>query len=168
MRPGDPNYGRQEEPRAARIPTGGGMTAQDERTWSMLSHLSVLLWFITGLLAFLFFITILLIPVGLVLLVPWAPLVVWFVYKDRSRRVRFHAAQAFWYQVAWLVVLNIGWFITVFLSFFIIGLLLVPLMIIVNLAPFVHAIYAGVKVNQGVDYRYPIIADMVDGGQRVI
>ncbi len=126
------------------------------------------MWFITGLLASLLLITIVLIPVGLVLLVPWVPLVIWFVYKNRSQRVRFHAAQAFWYQVAWLVVLNIGWFITIFLSFFIIGILLIAVMLIVNLAPFAHGIYAGVKVNQGVDYRYPIIADMIDGGQRVI
>jgi hypothetical protein len=35
--------------------------------------------------------------------------------------------------------------------------------------PFVHGCYAAYKVSQGVDYRYPFIADRLDGGrQRVV
>jgi hypothetical protein len=34
------------------------------------------------------------------------------------------------------------------------------------LAPVVHGCYAAYKVNQGVDYRYPFIADRIDGGAR--
>ncbi len=145
----EPNYGRpEEEPRVTRIPQGGGMSARDEQTWSMLSHLSVLVNLITG--------------VG----GPVAALVIWLVYKDRSQRVAFHALQSLWYQVAWAVILFVGWSITIFLSLFFIGLLLVPVMLVASLVPFVHQCYAAYKVNQGVDYRYPIVANMIDGGRR--
>ena len=46
----DPNYGRhqEDEPRLTRVQVGG-MSAQDERTWSILAHLSILLNLISGL-----------------------------------------------------------------------------------------------------------------------
>jgi uncharacterized Tic20 family protein len=145
----DPNYGSpREEPRLSRIPQGSGMSAQDERTWSMLAHLSILLSLVTGIGG------------------PIAALVIWLIYKDKSQRVAFHALQSLWYQVAWAVILFVGWSITFILMFVLIGFLLVPVMAIVSLVPFVHMCYAAYKVYQGVDYRYPIIADMVDGGQR--
>jgi uncharacterized Tic20 family protein len=146
----DPNYGNQrEEPRLRGVPVGGGMSLQDERTWSMLGHLSVLLNLITGIGG------------------PIAALVIWLVYKDRSRRVAFHALQSLWYQVAWAVLLLIGWTVTFVLSFVFIGLLLIPVMLLVSLVPFVHQCYAAYKVYQGVDYHYPVIADMVDKEHRI-
>ncbi|MDQ4083545.1 MAG: DUF4870 domain-containing protein [Actinomycetota bacterium] len=150
MQQQDPNYGtpREEEPRLTRVPVGGGMSAQDERTWSMLAHLSVLLNIVTGIGG------------------PIAALVIWLVYRDRSRRVSFHALQSLWYQVAWAVILFVGWFVTGILSIIFIGLLLIPVMLIATLVPFVHQCYAAYKVYQGVDYRFPIIADMIDGGRR--
>ena len=145
----DPNYGSpQEEPQLSRVPMGNGMSAQDERTWSMIAHLSVLLSLVTGIGG------------------PIAALVIWLVYKDRSQRVAFHALQSLWYQVAWAVILFVGWSITFILMFVLVGFLLVPVMAIASLVPFVHQCYAAYKVYQGVDYRYPIIADMVEGGRR--
>ena len=145
----DPNYGSpQEEPQLSRVPMGNGMSAQDERTWSMIAHLSVLLSLVTGIGG------------------PIAALVIWLVYKDRSQRVAFHALQSLWYQVAWAVILLVGWSITFILMFVLIGFLLVPVMAIASLVPFVHQCYAAYKVYQGVDYRYPVIADMVEGGRR--
>jgi uncharacterized Tic20 family protein len=145
----DPNYGSpQEEPRLSRVPMGNGMSAQDERTWSMIAHLSVLLSLVTGIGG------------------PIAALVIWLVYKDRSQRVAFHALQSLWYQVAWAVILFVGWRITLILMFVLVGFLLVPVMAIASLVPFVHQCYAAYKVYQGVDYRYPVIADMVEGGRR--
>ena len=150
MQQEDPNYGTQrEEPRLNRIPVGGGMSAQDERTWSMIAHLSVLLSLVTGIGG------------------PIAALVIWLVYKDRSQRVAFHALQSLWYQVAWAVILLVGWSITFILMFVLVGFLLVPVMAIASLVPFVHQCYAAYKVYQGVDYRYPVIADMVDGERSV-
>jgi uncharacterized Tic20 family protein len=150
MQEQDPNYGRhQENPRLTRVPVGGAMSAQDEQTWSMLAHLSVLLNIITG--------------VG----GPIAALIIWLVYRDKSQRVAFHALQSLWYQVAWAVILAVGWFISVVLMFVLIGFLLVPVMAIASLVPFVHQCYAAYKVYQGTDYRYPVIADLIDGGRRV-
>jgi uncharacterized Tic20 family protein len=33
---------------------------------------------------------------------------------------------------------------------------------VATLVPFVHMGYAAYKVNQGVDYRYPLVADLID------
>jgi uncharacterized membrane protein len=66
------------------------------------------------------------------------------------------------------VILSLlGWFITYILMFVLIGFLLVSVMAIASLVPFVHQCYAAYKVSQGVDYRYPVIGDMVDGERSV-
>jgi uncharacterized protein len=146
------NYGRPPEPGdtagglAGGDPSGGAMSPRDERTWSVLAHLSVL--------------------AALVGLMPLGALIIWLVYKDRSARVGFHALQALWYQIAWLVILVVGWFIALLLSLVLIGLLLLPVMLVASLVPFVHGCYAAYRVSQGEDYRYPFIADKIDGGAR--
>jgi uncharacterized protein len=146
------NYGRPPEPGdaagglAGGDPSGGAMSPRDERTWSVLAHLSVL--------------------AALVGLMPLGALIIWLVYKDRSARVGFHALQALWYQIAWLVILVVGWFIALLLSLVLIGLLLLPVMLVASLIPFVHGCYAAYRVSQGEDYRYPFIADKIDGGAR--
>jgi hypothetical protein len=43
-----------------------------------------------------------------------------------------------------------------------IGLLLIPVLAIVSVAPFVHAGYAAYRVSQGDEYRYPFAADLVE------
>ena len=143
------NHGRSREPGDAMGGSAGdpfdgtgGMSPQDERTWSMLSHLSVLLWPITGFL-------------------PVAPLIVWLVYKDRSQKVAFHALQSMWYQVAWLVLLGVGWALTGLLTLVLIGFLLIPVMAVATVVPFVHAAYAAYRVSKGDDYRYALVADLV-------
>jgi uncharacterized Tic20 family protein len=125
------------------------MSVEDERTWSMIAHLSVLLNLITGLGG------------------PVAALIIWLVYKDRSEKVAFHALQSLWYQIAWIVILAVGWSVTFVLMFVLIGFLLIPVMVLLSLVPFVHQCYAAYKVYQGVDYRYPIIAHMIDSGRRI-
>jgi uncharacterized Tic20 family protein len=137
--------GQREPARSAAEP----MSPQDERTWSMVAHLSVL--------------------AGLVGLVPFGALLVWFLYKDRSPRVRFHALQAFWYQLAWIVIFTVYVLVAVVLSIVTLGIaaiVLVPLAFLLALVPLAHGCYAAYKVNQGVDYRYPFIADRIDGGAR--
>jgi uncharacterized protein len=148
MQQEDPNYGRhqEEKPRLNRVPVS--MSAQEERTWSVIAHLSILLDVITGIGG------------------PLAALIIWLVYKDRSQKVAFHALQSLWYQVAWIVILSVGWSITYILMFVLIGFLLIPVMAIVSLVPFVHQCYAAYKISQGVEYRYPIIADRVEGERR--
>ena len=150
MQQQDPNYGKpREESQLTRVPVDSGVNAQDERTWSMLAHLSVLVNLVTGIGG------------------PIAALVIWLVYKDRSQRVAFHALQSLWYQIAWAVILLVGWTLTFILMIVLIGFLLVPVMALISLVPFVHQCYAAYKASQGIDYRYPIIADMVDGNRRI-
>jgi uncharacterized Tic20 family protein len=125
------------------------MSPQDEKTWSVVAHLSVL--------------------AGLVGLVPFGALLVWLLYKDRSARVRFHAAQAFWYQVAWIVIFLAYVLVTVILSVVTLGMaaiVLVPLAFVLAVVPLAHGCYAAYRVNGGEDYRYPFVADRVDGGAR--
>jgi uncharacterized Tic20 family protein len=120
------------------------MGAQEERTWSVLAHLS----------AFLNIFTLFLGPV--------AALIVWLVYRDRSPKVAFDALQSAAYQGAWLAVLGIGWSLTILLTFVLVGFLLVPAMMILTVVPLVHMGYAAYKVSKEGEYRYPIVADLIE------
>jgi uncharacterized membrane protein len=89
-------------------------------------------------------------------------LIIWFVYKDRSSRVAFHALQSMWYQIGWLVILAVGWTVTTLLLVVLIGFVLIPVMAIVTVVLFVHAGYAAFRVSRGEDYRYPHAADLAE------
>ena len=134
------NYGTVGESSANQA----AMSAQEEKSWSVLAHLSIFLNLFTGFLG------------------PVAALVIWLVYKDRSQYVAFHALQSMWYQVAWLVLLGIGWAFTGLLMLILIGFLLVPVMALLTLVPFVHATYAAYRVGQGTEYHYPFVADLIE------
>ena len=120
------------------------MGTQEERTWSVLAHLSIFLNLVTGFLG------------------PVAALVIWLVYRDRSSRVAFQALQSMWYQVAWFVILFAGWAMTTLLMLVLIGFLLVPVMVLITAVPFVHGAYAAYRVGRDGEYRYPLIADMIE------
>jgi len=73
-----------------------GLTSE-ERTWAMLAHLSALLGYIVVLGQYI------------------APLVIYLVYRERSRFVAFHALQALYFQLALLllwVVVFVATFVT--------------------------------------------------------
>ena len=148
------NYGMEPEPEGSGGGSGPGRTMmtstspQDENTWSIFAHLSVFLNILTGFLG------------------PVAALVIGLMYKDRSPRVAFHALQSLWYQVAWMVILVVGWTVAGILTIVLIGFLLFPVMIVLTVVPFVHMGYAAYKVNQGIDYRYPLVSDMIDRNHR--
>jgi uncharacterized protein len=120
------------------------MGTQEERTWSVLAHLSIFLNLVTGFLG------------------PVAALVIWLVYRDRSSRVAFQALQSMWYQVAWLVILFAGWAMTTLLMLVLIGFLLVPVMALITVVPFVHGAYAAYRVSKDGEYRYPMIANLIE------
>jgi uncharacterized Tic20 family protein len=150
------NYGVEPEGsgRSGGSGPGGGlrtttMGPRDENTWSTLAHLSVFLNLFTGLLG------------------PVAALVIWLMYKDRSPKVSFHALQSALYQVGWIVILALGWSVAGLLTIILIGFLLFPVMIVLTIVPFVHMAYAAYKVNQGVDYRYPWVADLLERERRI-
>jgi uncharacterized Tic20 family protein len=120
------------------------MGTQEERTWSVLAHLSIFLNLVTGFLG------------------PVAALVIWLVYRDRSSRVAFQALQSMWYQVAWLVILFAGWAMTTLLMLVLIGFLFVPVMALITVVPFVHGAYAAYRVSKDGEYRYPMIANLIE------
>ncbi|HSL00193.1 MAG TPA: DUF4870 domain-containing protein [Rubrobacteraceae bacterium] len=148
------NYGIEPEPgepesggaRLRRVRTTA-VSPRDERTWSILAHLTVFLNLVTGFLG----------PVG--------ALVIWLMYRDQSPRISFHSLQSLWYQVAWMVILAVGWTVAAILTVVLIGFLLFPVMAILTVVPFVHMGYAAYKINAGVDYRYPFVADLIDGNR---
>lgn len=144
----DHNYGVVEEEAVGGDVTGGrgpvSMGAQEERTVSVLAHLSIFLNLVTGFLG------------------PVAALIMWLLYRDRSSRVASQALQSMWYQVAWVVILVAGWTITSLLMLVLIGFLLVPVMALITLVPFVHGAYAAYRTSKDGEYRYPLIADMIE------
>ncbi len=125
-------------------------TSAEERTWAMLAHLSVLLNLVTGFLG------------GI------AAIIIYFIYKDRSRFVAYHAMQSFIFQaITWLgaglvsgILISIG----AGLGFLIIPLLcLIPGFLILLLIPIslIYGVIGGVKVTNGEDFRYWQIGDWV-------
>jgi uncharacterized protein len=146
----DPNLGGERErgPEGQAGASAGTMSAQDERTWSIIAHLSVLL-----------------LVIGLM---PFGALLVWLIYRDRSLKVRFHALQALWYQIAWIVILVTYTFVSTVLSLVIIGIFMFFLLPILALIPLIHGCYAAYRVSQGVEYRYPFIADRIEGPRGVV
>lgn len=112
------------------------MRIENERTWSVLAHLSTFLNLFTGFLG------------------PVAAFVIWLVYKDDSPTVAAHALRSVFYQVAWLSAIFIGWAVTLALMAVLVGFLLVPVMVVVTLAPFVQASYEACMAYWGHGRRY--------------
>ena len=139
----DPNSGGEQRQASPSHAGAQAMSPQDEQTWSVLAHLSVLL--------------------ALVSLMPFGALLIWLIYKDRSEKVRFHALQALWYQIAWVVILVAYALISFVLTLLIIGFFMFFLLPVLLVVPIVHGCYAAYQVSQGVDYRYPYIADRIEG-----
>ena len=134
MKPEAANYGVQREYEAWPAPPPpvvGARSPGDERVWSALAHLSTFLNVFTGFLG------------------PVAAFVIWLVHRDSSPAVASHALRSVFYQVAWLSAIFVGWTVTFALIAVLIGFLLVPVMILVTLAPFVHASYEAYRVYGG-------------------
>jgi uncharacterized Tic20 family protein len=138
----DENYGIQRDwktrpaapdaaPGAAPVSVTVPVSAADERAWAALAHLSALLNLFTGLLG------------------PVAAFVVWLVYRERSSVVARHAMRSVVYQSVWLVALFLGWSVTFFLTAFVVGILLWPVMGVLTLAFFGHALYEAYLAYRG-------------------
>jgi len=115
----------------------------EERNWAMLSHLSILLNLFSGFLG------------GV------TSIIIYFVYKGRSRFVAYHAMQAFIFQaITWLGAGLVGsslialggalWFLILPLIFVIIGfviLMMIP-------ASLIYGVVGAVQVNNSEDFQY--------------
>lgn len=136
--PGQPTVGTQP------------LSPSDERTWALLAHLSVLVNLFTGFLG------------------PVIALVIYLVYKDRSRYVAYQSLQSLVLQLTcWIgagIVATILWIVAGLLTVICIGVILYPLAIIASLLPVVALIYgvvAAIQTSQGVDFKYWLIGDWV-------
>ncbi len=138
------------------IPAHRPLSASEERTWAMLAHLSVLLNLVTGF-------------AGVI-----AALIIYLVFRDRSRYVAYQSLQAFLFQLIWWgaggALIGIMWAITGILSAVLIGVLLIPLaciltpvFLVMPLAALVYGVIGAVDSSQGLDFKYWLIGDWLRG-----
>jgi uncharacterized protein len=124
------------------------LSASDERTWAMLSHLSVLVNLITGFLG------------------PVAALVIYLVYKERSQHVAFHAMQSLIFQlITWVgggLLAGLAWAISGALAAVLIGCALMPFALLLSLLPLVSLVYGvigAIQTSQGQPFSYWLVGD---------
>ncbi len=116
----------------------------DEKTWAILAHVSILLGAIT---------------VGL--LGPVAAFVIWLVKKDESDYVAKQALQSLIYQIVVAVLSWIMWIAIAVLSVAVIGICLIPVGLLLDLAAIGYGCYAAYVCSLGQEFKYPIIWDMI-------
>lgn len=128
------------------------MSPSEQRTWAMLAHLSVLVNLFTAFIG------------------PVVALIIYLVFRDRSRYVAYHSLQSFLNQLIWWVgggtIIAIIWTITGVLSAVLIGLFLIPLACLFTLMPLIaviQGVIGAVQTSQGQDYKYWWVGDWVRG-----
>jgi uncharacterized Tic20 family protein len=106
--------------------------SQDDKTMAMIGHLS-------GIIA------------GFI-----GPLVIWLINKDKADKewLNGQAKEALNFQITVFIAYVVAGVLTMVL----IGMLLVPVIMIGNL---ILCIMAGMKANEGVDYRYPFALRLI-------
>lgn len=130
------------------LPQNAPLSPAEEKQWAMISHFSVLINIFTGF-------------VG-----AGVPLVIYFIYKDRSRYVAYHSLQALIMQAicsfgGLLLAVLIGG-LSQLIPFA--GLICLPISCLFGLLPLValvYGTYGGIKINQGEDFKYWMIGDWV-------
>jgi uncharacterized protein len=138
---------------ATSIPTQP-LSSAEERTWSVLAHLTVLLNLITGFAG------------------PIAALVIYLIYKDRSRTVAYHALQAMLFQLIWWYgggfLIGAMWAVVGVLSAILVGIILIPFAVVITLflallpiGAVIYGVVAALQVNQGTDFKYWLVGDWV-------
>ena len=137
-------------------PVPAPLSTSEERTWAMLAHLSVAVNLFTGFLG------------------PIAALVIYLLFRDRSRYVAYHSLQAFMNQLIWWiggpVIIGTTWSVVGGLIVSIIGspigIILMPLACLFSVMPLVVLIqgfWGAVKTSQGEDFRYLWVGDWLRG-----
>jgi uncharacterized Tic20 family protein len=143
---GPPGYGPPAPPGGYVPPPPGygyghplPMNPGDERTWATLAHIG-----------------------GLV--VPFAWLIIYLIYKDRSAFVRRHAIEATNFHLS-VLIYEVAAFViggVIAIATFGIGLfVLVPLVIAGAVAALVFSIMGAMAANRGEEYRYPLSIRML-------
>jgi uncharacterized Tic20 family protein len=89
------------------------------------------------------------------------PLIVWQIKKNEFPSVDIHGKAALNFQITVTIAVFVGAFATAILTFVGIGFLLFPLVMLLGLVGLILAIIAGIKANNGEDYKYPWSLDLV-------
>lgn len=129
------------------------LSQSDARTWAMLAHLSVLANLVTGFLG------------------PIITIIIYLIYKDRSKYVAYHSLQSFFFQLIWWVgggaLAAFMWIISgTLVAALGLGCLLMPVALLFSLIPIVALVYGvvgGIQCIQGLDFRYWLVGDWVRG-----
>lgn len=129
------------------------LSPNEEQTWAMLAHLSIFANLVTGFLG------------------PLVALVIYLIYKDRSRYVAYQSMQALVFQlVFWVgagIIAVILWLISsLLLVLLCLGCLVMPPALFFSLVPIaalVYGVMAAIKCSQGEDFKYWLIGDWVRG-----
>ncbi len=147
--------------------------SDDDTVWAVIAHGSALLTILVGLLTG-----------GVLCLVgPLVPLVIWLVFRERSRFVARHALQATIFQTVLMVgivilavlggvILAAAWAATAALMNAVVGICLIPVALLLTLlyiivvlglpvAALVYAVYGAYEVAQGRDFRYWLVGNWV-------
>jgi uncharacterized protein len=130
------------------------LTPAEESTWSLLAHLSVLLNLVTGFAG------------------PVAALVIYLIFKDRSRKIAYHALQALIFQLIWWygggLLIGAMWATVGVLSAILIGITLIPIAIVMTLVfaalpvgAVIYGIIGAIQVSQAQDFKYWLVGDWV-------
>jgi len=126
------------------------LTQSEERTWAMFAHLSILVNLVSGFL-------------GLI-----AALVIYLIYRDRSRYVAYHSLQSLFFQlVFWAgagALAALAWVLTGLLSVVLVGLLCIPIALVISLIPvaaLVYGVVGAIQTSQGEDFEYWLVGDWV-------
>jgi len=114
------------------------------RMWNMLCHLSALVGYIG-------------IPFGNII----GPLIVWQVKKNEFPSVDIHGKAALNFQITLTIAILVVVVSAFVLSFFCVGYLLFPVAALLGLAGLVLTIIAGIKANNGEDYKYPWSLELI-------
>lgn len=137
-------------------PIPAPLSASEERTWAMLAHLSVVINLFTGFFG------------------PITALVIYLLFRDRSRYVAYHSLQSFMNQLIWIIaggaIIATTWTVWGVLLVSIIGspigLLLTPLACLFSIMPvivFAQGVWGAIKTSQGEDFRYLWVGDWLRG-----
>lgn len=148
--------------------------SREETSWAAIAHASILLTLVLGIASG-----------GLAaILGPIVPALIWYAYRDKSKYVEEQARQATIFQLVgvlgWyvlilggLILMIIGWPVSVVLLVVLIGILLMLVMLLVTLlwaaalvalpiVQVVYGCYAALEAYNGRPFRYWWIADLID------
>jgi uncharacterized protein len=129
-------------------PSSVGMPSAEERQWAMFAHLSSIL---AGLVT-----SFIIGGAGCFL----GPMVIWLIKKDTMPFVDVQGKEALNFNILIGIIL-LALFALTFLTLGIGIIITGPLMFLVGIAWLVFTIIAGIKANNGENYRYPVSLRLV-------